>query len=61
MLAQHADVPPAGYFVPPTVVAVDDPDAPLARDEIFGPVLTVLRAADIDEAIARRQPTRTTR
>ncbi|HEY2997562.1 MAG TPA: aldehyde dehydrogenase family protein, partial [Acidimicrobiales bacterium] len=41
-----------GYFVPPTVVAVDDPDVPLARDEIFGPVLAVLRAADIDEAIA---------
>ncbi|HKE76463.1 MAG TPA: bifunctional proline dehydrogenase/L-glutamate gamma-semialdehyde dehydrogenase, partial [Acidimicrobiales bacterium] len=45
-------VPPAGWFVPPTVVAVDDPDAPLARDEIFGPVLAVLRARDMDEALA---------
>ncbi|HET8620836.1 MAG TPA: proline dehydrogenase family protein [Acidimicrobiales bacterium] len=51
VLASHPDVPDTGYFVPPTVVAVDDPDAPLARDEIFGPVLAVLRVADIDEAI----------
>ena len=51
VLVQHDDVPGSGYFVPPTVVEVDDPDVPLARDEIFGPVLTVLRAADIDEAI----------
>jgi len=51
VLAAHGDVPETGYFVPPTVVAVDDPDAPLARDEIFGPVLAVLRADDIDEAI----------
>jgi RHH-type proline utilization regulon transcriptional repressor/proline dehydrogenase/delta 1-pyrroline-5-carboxylate dehydrogenase len=51
VLASHPDVPDTGYFVPPTVVAVDDPDAPLAREEIFGPVLAVLRAADIDEAI----------
>jgi RHH-type transcriptional regulator, proline utilization regulon repressor / proline dehydrogenase / delta 1-pyrroline-5-carboxylate dehydrogenase len=52
VLVGHGDVPARGYFVPPTVVAVDDPDVPLARDEIFGPVLAVLRAADIDEAIA---------
>ncbi len=34
------------------MVAVDDPDVPLAREEIFGPVLAVLRAGDLDEAIA---------
>ena len=49
---QHPDVPDKGVFVPPTVVAVDDPGAPLARDEVFGPVLTVLRAPDMDGAIA---------
>jgi RHH-type transcriptional regulator, proline utilization regulon repressor / proline dehydrogenase / delta 1-pyrroline-5-carboxylate dehydrogenase len=52
VLVHHPDVPDKGYFVPPTVVAVDDPDAPLARDEVFGPVLTVLRAPDMDGAIA---------
>jgi len=51
ILGQHADVPEDGYFVAPTVVAVDDPDAPIAREEIFGPVLTVLRADDLDAAI----------
>jgi RHH-type transcriptional regulator, proline utilization regulon repressor / proline dehydrogenase / delta 1-pyrroline-5-carboxylate dehydrogenase len=52
VLATHPFRSDAGYFVPPTVVEVDDPDVPVARDEIFGPVLTVLRAADIGEAIA---------
>jgi RHH-type transcriptional regulator, proline utilization regulon repressor / proline dehydrogenase / delta 1-pyrroline-5-carboxylate dehydrogenase len=48
----HDDgVPDDGYFVGPTVVEVDDPDVPVAREEIFGPVLTVLRAGDLDEAI----------
>jgi RHH-type transcriptional regulator, proline utilization regulon repressor / proline dehydrogenase / delta 1-pyrroline-5-carboxylate dehydrogenase len=51
VLATHPDVPSGGFFVPPTVVEVDDPGAPLARDEIFGPVLAVLRAATLDEAI----------
>ena len=51
ILGQHDDVPDEGYFVAPTVVAVDDPDAPIAREEIFGPVLTVLRADDLDAAI----------
>jgi RHH-type proline utilization regulon transcriptional repressor/proline dehydrogenase/delta 1-pyrroline-5-carboxylate dehydrogenase len=52
VLLSHGDVPGEGYFVPPTVVAVSDPDVPIARDEIFGPVLAVLRAADMDEALA---------
>jgi RHH-type transcriptional regulator, proline utilization regulon repressor / proline dehydrogenase / delta 1-pyrroline-5-carboxylate dehydrogenase len=52
VLVTHDDVPAVGYFVPPTIVAVDGPDVPIARDEIFGPVLAVLRATDIDEAIA---------
>ncbi|HZA77113.1 MAG TPA: proline dehydrogenase family protein, partial [Acidimicrobiales bacterium] len=51
ILGQHADVPENGYFVAPTVVEVDDPDAPIAREEIFGPVLTVLRADDLGAAI----------
>ena len=52
VLAQRHDVPDVGYFVGPAVVEVDDPDAPIAREEIFGPVLTVLRADDLDGAIA---------
>ena len=45
------DVPSDGYYVGPTVVTEVDPSSPLARDEHFGPVLAVFRAADLDEAI----------
>lgn len=46
------DVPARGYYVGPTVVTDVDPTSSLARDEHFGPVLSVLRAADLDEALA---------
>jgi 1-pyrroline-5-carboxylate dehydrogenase len=40
-----------GYFVKPTVIADVDPKAKIAREEIFGPVLAVIKARDLDEAI----------
>jgi RHH-type proline utilization regulon transcriptional repressor/proline dehydrogenase/delta 1-pyrroline-5-carboxylate dehydrogenase len=40
-----------GYYVGPTVFVEVPPDSPLAQDEIFGPVLAVLRAGDFAEAI----------
>lgn len=52
VLVRRTDVPRDGYFVGPTVVEVTDRDAPLAREEVFGPVLPVLRAHDLDDAIA---------
>jgi len=41
----------AGYFVAPTVFGDVDHDSSLARDEIFGPVLSVLRFHDEDEVV----------
>ncbi|EME23674.1 aldehyde dehydrogenase [Rhodococcus triatomae] len=41
-----------GYFVSPTVFADVDNSATIARQEIFGPVLTLLPYADVDEAVA---------
>jgi malonate-semialdehyde dehydrogenase (acetylating)/methylmalonate-semialdehyde dehydrogenase len=41
-----------GFFVGPTVIDAVTPDMDVYREEIFGPVLSVLRAADVDEAIA---------
>jgi RHH-type proline utilization regulon transcriptional repressor/proline dehydrogenase/delta 1-pyrroline-5-carboxylate dehydrogenase len=41
-----------GYYVPPTVFVGVTPDAVIAREEIFGPVVSVLRARDLDEAFA---------
>jgi RHH-type proline utilization regulon transcriptional repressor/proline dehydrogenase/delta 1-pyrroline-5-carboxylate dehydrogenase len=40
-----------GNFVGPLVVADVRPDAKVAQEEIFGPVLAVLRARDLDEAL----------
>jgi RHH-type proline utilization regulon transcriptional repressor/proline dehydrogenase/delta 1-pyrroline-5-carboxylate dehydrogenase len=51
VLLARDDVPSAGWFVGPTIVAVDDPQVPIATEEIFGPVLAVLRARDFDHAI----------
>jgi RHH-type proline utilization regulon transcriptional repressor/proline dehydrogenase/delta 1-pyrroline-5-carboxylate dehydrogenase len=39
------------YFVGPAVFTGIRPDSPLAQEEIFGPVLAVMKADDIDEAI----------
>jgi RHH-type proline utilization regulon transcriptional repressor/proline dehydrogenase/delta 1-pyrroline-5-carboxylate dehydrogenase len=41
-----------GHYVPPLIVADVRPNARLAQEEIFGPVLAVLKACDLDEAIA---------
>jgi malonate-semialdehyde dehydrogenase (acetylating) / methylmalonate-semialdehyde dehydrogenase len=41
-----------GFFVGPTVIDEVTPEMDVYREEIFGPVLSVLRADDIDEAIA---------
>jgi malonate-semialdehyde dehydrogenase (acetylating)/methylmalonate-semialdehyde dehydrogenase len=46
-----ATVPATGNFVAPTVLENVTPDSDIARTEVFGPVLSVMRAATIDEAI----------
>jgi 1-pyrroline-5-carboxylate dehydrogenase len=40
-----------GYFVKPTIYSEVDSEARIAREEIFGPVLSVLKARDFDEAL----------
>src|SRR5712692_1060667 len=40
-----------GYFVEPTVIADVDPHATIAQEEIFGPVLAVMKAKDFDDAL----------
>jgi RHH-type proline utilization regulon transcriptional repressor/proline dehydrogenase/delta 1-pyrroline-5-carboxylate dehydrogenase len=51
ILVRRDDVPTGGWYVPPTLVAVDDPTSSIARDELFGPVVAVLRARDFDHAL----------
>ena len=43
---------PVGYYVSPTLIADVDPDAKIAQEEIFGPVLTVTPYETDDEAIS---------
>ena len=40
-----------GHYVAPMIVADVAPDARVAQEEIFGPILAVLRANDLDDAI----------
>jgi 1-pyrroline-5-carboxylate dehydrogenase len=40
-----------GYFVRPTVIADVDPRAAIAQEEIFGPVLAIIKARDFDHAL----------
>jgi RHH-type proline utilization regulon transcriptional repressor/proline dehydrogenase/delta 1-pyrroline-5-carboxylate dehydrogenase len=40
-----------GYWVGPTIFTDVPADSPLAQEEIFGPVLAVMRAASFDEAV----------
>ena len=40
-----------GYFIPPTIFADIAPDARLAQEEIFGPVLAFIQARDFEHAL----------
>ncbi len=46
---KRLDMP--GFYYAPTIVAHVSPDAPAAKEEIFGPVATLFRVRDADEAI----------
>ena len=51
-LAWQGSAPEQGYFVPPTLFTHVLPGHVIATEEIFGPVLAVLRARDLDQAFA---------
>ncbi len=51
VVVHREDVPDGGWYAGP-MVCLAAADHPLARDEIFGPVLTVLAADDLDHAVA---------
>lgn len=40
-----------GYFIAPTIIADVDPQARLAQEEVFGPVLAFIKAKDWDNAL----------
>lgn len=46
-----SDVPEEGNFLGPTIFGDVDPDSAIAREEIFGPILALVRAENFDHAI----------
>ncbi|MCD2259165.1 CoA-acylating methylmalonate-semialdehyde dehydrogenase [Psychroserpens luteolus] len=50
---RHATVPgkEGGFYVGPTIIDHVTTDMSVAREEIFGPVISIIRAKDLDEAI----------
>ncbi len=50
-VALEVTSPEGGYFIGPVIFADADPQSPLAQEEIFGPVLAVIRVPDFAEAL----------
>ena len=60
LLTGGADAPegqPKGYFVKPTVFGKVQPSMTIAREEIFGPVLSILTFRTVDEAVEKANNT----
>jgi len=51
ILLLHDQFPEKGYYVPLTIVGSITPEHRLAQEEIFGPVLAVMRVKDFDQAM----------
>ncbi len=51
LLTGGGRAPGEGYFVEPTIIADVDPKARLAQEEVFGPVLAVIKAKNFDHAM----------
>ena len=50
-VAIERESPDSGYFVGPTIFTNVSPTATIAQEEIFGPVVAVIRVKDFDEAL----------
>jgi malonate-semialdehyde dehydrogenase (acetylating)/methylmalonate-semialdehyde dehydrogenase len=50
---RHAKVPgrEGGYYIGPTIIDHVTPDMRIAREEVFGPVMVIIRAPDVDAAL----------
>jgi aldehyde dehydrogenase (NAD+) len=50
--AATTTLPQDGFFFPPMLLADVDPEAEIAREEVFGPVVAATTFSDLDEAVA---------
>ncbi|HXF61647.1 MAG TPA: aldehyde dehydrogenase family protein [Caldilineaceae bacterium] len=53
LLAGGGQARDGGYFIQPTVFDYVDPQMRIAQEEIFGPVIGIIRAKDFDDAIEK--------
>ena len=53
LVAGGAQTGDGGYFVQPTVFDEVAPEMRIAQEEIFGPLISVIRAQDFDDALAK--------
>jgi aldehyde dehydrogenase (NAD+) len=53
LLAGGDTAPQGGYFVQPTVFDHVAPQMRIAQEEVFGPVIGIIRARDVDDAIEK--------
>ncbi len=51
LIAGGAKAGSDGYFIKPTVIADVDPHATISQEEIFGPVLAIIKANNFDHAL----------
>jgi malonate-semialdehyde dehydrogenase (acetylating) / methylmalonate-semialdehyde dehydrogenase len=51
ILDGRRDAGPGGTLIGPSIVATADTESDLAREELFGPLLTVVRTDDLDAAL----------
>jgi len=54
----QGQVPDKGYYVPPTIVEGITPENRIAQEEVFGPVLAIMRAKDFEQALEWANSTR---
>ena len=57
-LVKRSDLPDKGAYVPLLIVEDVMPEHRIAQEEVFGPVLAVMRAKDFDEALELALSTR---
>lgn len=51
LVLHRTDLPKDGFFIGPAVIADVAPESRLAQEELFGPVVAVIRAKDLSEAL----------
>jgi 1-pyrroline-5-carboxylate dehydrogenase len=51
LLCGGKELPRNGHFIEPTIIKDVDPQSTIAQEEIFGPVLAVIKSKDFDESL----------